>query len=231
MAKTGKKYDASAKLVDKPAYTLTDAMPVLKKAAFAKFDETVEVSMRLGVDPKHADQMVRGTVVLPHGLGKSKRVIVIASGDKVREGREAGADEVGGDDLVQKIQGGYMDFDAVVATPDMMKSVGRLGKVLGPRGLMPNPKTGTVTLDVAKAVKEVKAGKVEFRVDKTGIIHCPVGKVSFDADKLAANAGALIQSVLKAKPATAKGRFVKSIVVSSTMGPGLAIDLASVEAA
>jgi large subunit ribosomal protein L1 len=226
MAKTGKKYEASAKLVDKPAYTLTDAMPVLKKAAFAKFDETVEVSMRLGVDPKHADQMVRGTVVLPHGLGKSKRVIVIASGDKVREGREAGADEVGGDDLVQKIQGGYMDFDAVVATPDMMKSVGRLGKVLGPRGLMPNPKTGTVTLDVAKAVKEVKAGKVEFRVDKTGIIHCPVGKVSFDADKLAANAGALIQSVLKAKPA-----FVKSIVVSSTMGPGLAIDLASVEAA
>jgi len=231
MAKVGKKYQASAKLVDKPAYTLTDAMPVLKKAAFAKFDETVEVSMRLGVDPKHADQMVRGTVVLPHGLGKSKRVIVIASGDKVREGREAGADEVGGDDLVQKIQAGYMDFDAVVATPDMMKSVGRLGKVLGPRGLMPNPKTGTVTLDVAKAVKEVKAGKVEFRVDKTGIIHCPVGKVSFDADKLAANAGALIQSVLKAKPATAKGRFVKSIVVSSTMGPGLAIDLASVEAA
>jgi large subunit ribosomal protein L1 len=231
MAKTGKKYEASAKLVDKPAYTLTDAMPVLKKAAFAKFDETVEVSMRLGVDPKHADQMVRGTVVLPHGLGKSKRVIVIASGDKVREGREAGADEVGGDDLVQRIQGGYMDFDAVVATPDMMKSVGRLGKVLGPRGLMPNPKTGTVTLDVAKAVREVKAGKVEFRVDKTGIIHCPVGKVSFDADKLAANAGALIQSVLKAKPATAKGRFVKSIVVSSTMGPGLAIDLASVEAA
>ena len=231
MAKTGKKFEASAKLVDKPAYTLTDAMPVLKKAAFAKFDETVEVAMRLGVDPKHADQMVRGTVVLPHGLGKSKRVIVIASGDKVREGREAGADEVGGDDLVQKIQGGYMDFDAVVATPDMMKSVGRLGKVLGPRGLMPNPKTGTVTLDVAKAVKEVKAGKVEFRVDKTGIIHCPVGKVSFDADKLAANAGALIQSVLKAKPATAKGRFVKSIVVSSTMGPGLPIDLASVEAA
>ena len=231
MAKVGKKYQASAKLVEKPAYTLTDAMPVLKKAAFAKFDETVEVSMRLGVDPKHADQMVRGTVVLPHGLGKSKRVIVIASGDKVREGREAGADEVGGDDLVQKIQGGYLDFDAVVATPDMMKSVGRLGKVLGPRGLMPNPKTGTVTLDVAKAVKEVKAGKVEFRVDKTGIIHCPVGKVSFDADKLAANAGALIQSVLKAKPATAKGRFVRSIVVSSTMGPGLRIDLASVEAA
>ena len=231
MAKAGKKYRASAQLVEKPAYTLGEAMPVVKKAAFAKFDETVEVAMRLGVDPKHADQMVRGTVVLPHGLGKTKRVIVIASGDKVREAREAGADEVGGDDLVQKIQGGYMDFEAVVATPDMMKSVGRLGKILGPRGLMPNPKTGTVTLDVAKAVKEVKAGKVEFRVDKTGIIHCPVGKASFEADKLAENAHALIQSVLKAKPATAKGRFVRSIVISSTMGPGVAIDLASVEAA
>ena len=231
MSKAGKKYEAAAKLVDKPAYTLTDAMPVLKKAAFAKFDETVEVAMRLGVDPKHADQMVRGTVVLPHGLGKSKRVIVIASGDKVREGREAGADEVGGDDLVQRIQGGWMDFDAVVATPDMMKSVGRLGKLLGPRGLMPNPKTGTVTLDVARAVKEVKAGEVEFRVDKTGIIHCAVGKVSFEPDKLAENASALIQSVLKAKPASAKGKYVRSIVISSTMGPGFAIDLASVEAA
>lgn len=230
MAKAGKKYQASAKLVDKPAYTLGDAMPVVKKAAFAKFDETVEVAMRLGVDPKHADQMVRGTVVLPHGLGKTKRVIVIASGDKVREGREAGAEEVGGDDLVQKVQGGWLDFDAVVATPDMMKSVGKLGKILGPRGLMPNPKTGTVTLDVAKAVREVKAGKVEFRVDKTGIIHCAVGKVSFDADKLAENAHALIQSVLKAKPASAKGHYVRSIVISSTMGPGLAIDLASVEA-
>ena len=231
MAKVGKKYQASAQLVDKPAYTLADAMPVVKKAAFAKFDETVEVAVRLGVDPKHADQMVRGTVVLPHGLGKSKRVIVIASGDKVREGREAGADESGGDDLVQRIQAGWMDFDAVVATPDMMKSVGRLGKVLGPRGLMPNPKTGTVTVDVARAVKEVKAGKVEFRVDKTGIIHCPVGKVSFEAAALAENAGALISSVIKAKPASAKGKYVKSIVVSSTMGPGLVIDLASVEAA
>ena len=231
MANVGKKYRASAKLVDKPAYTLGDAMPVIKKAAFAKFDETVEVAMRLGVDPKHADQMVRGTVVLPHGLGKSKRVIAIASGDKVREAREAGADEVGGDDLVQKIQGGWMEFDAVVATPDMMKSVGKLGKVLGPRGLMPNPKTGTVTLDVARAVREVKAGKVEFRVDKTGIIHCPVGKVSFAAEKLAENAQALIASILKAKPATAKGRYVRSIVISSTMGPGVPIDLASVEAA
>ena len=227
----GKKYTASAKLVEKPAYTVGDAMPLIKKAAFAKFDETVELAMRLGVDPKHADQMVRGTVVLPHGLGKSKRVIVIASGEKVREAREAGADEVGGDDLVQKIQGGWLDFDAVIATPDMMKSVGRLGKVLGPRGMMPNPKTGTVTMDVVRAVKEVKAGKVEFRVDKTGIIHCPLGKVSFDADKLAENAQALISSIIKAKPATAKGRYVKSIVISSTMGPGIHIDPASVEAA
>jgi large subunit ribosomal protein L1 len=231
MAKVGKKFQASIKLVNRPTYTLADAMPVVKKAAYAKFDETVEVAMRLGVDPKHADQMVRGTVVLPHGLGKSKRVIVIASGDKVREGREAGADEVGGDDLVQRIQAGWLDFDAVVATPDMMKSVGRLGKVLGPRGLMPNPKTGTVTVDVARAVKEVKAGKVEFRVDKTGIIHCPVGKVSFEPDKLAENAGALISSVIKAKPASAKGKYVRSIVISSTMGPGVPIDLASVEAA
>jgi large subunit ribosomal protein L1 len=175
--------------------------------------------------------MVRGTVVLPHGLGKTKRVVVIGSGDKVREAREAGADEVGGDDIVQKIQGGWMDFDAVIATPDMMKSVGRLGKVLGPRGLMPNPKTGTVTLDVAKAVREVKAGKVEFRVDKTAIIHCAVGKVSFEPEKLAENAGALISSVLKAKPASAKGKYFRSIVVSSTMGPGIRIDTASVEAA
>ena|SRR2546429_9334926 len=227
----GKKYAVARKLVEKPAYTLADAMPLVKKAAFAKFDETVELAMRLGVDPKHADQMVRGTVVLPHGLGKSKRVIVIASGEKVREARDAGADEAGGDDLVQRIQGGWLDFDAVVATPDMMKSVGKLGKVLGPRGLMPNPKTGTVTMDVARAVKEVKAGKVEFRVDKTGIIHCPLGKVSFDAAKLAENAHALISNVIKAKPATAKGRYVKSIVISSTMGPGVPIDLASVEAA
>lgn len=227
----GKKYDAAAKLIEKPAYLLAEAVPLVKKAAFAKFDETVEVAMRLGVDPKHADQMVRGTVVLPHGLGKTMRVVVIASGDKVREGREAGADEAGGDDVVQKIQGGWMDFDAVIATPDMMKSVGRLGKILGPRGLMPNPKTGTVTQDVAKAVREVKAGKVEFRVDKTGIIHCPVGKTSFDVEKLAENAHALISSVVKAKPATAKGRYVKSIVISSTMGPGVPVDPASVEAA
>jgi large subunit ribosomal protein L1 len=231
MSQTGKKYNAAAKQVEKAAYTLTEAMPILKKAAFAKFDETVELAMRLGVDPKHADQMVRGTVVLPHGLGKSKRVIVIASGEKVREAREAGADDVGGDDLVQRIQGGWMEFDAVIATPDMMRSVGRLGKILGPHGLMPNPKTGTVTMDVAKAVREVKAGKVEFRVDKTGIVHCPLGKVSFDASKLVENAQALISSIIKVKPATAKGRYVKSIAVSSTMGPGIHIDPASVEAA
>jgi len=228
--KRGKKFREAVKHVEKRPYTLADAMPVLKKVAYAKFDETVEVAMRLGVDPKHADQMVRGTVVLPHGLGKSKRVAVIASGEKVGEAREAGADEVGGEDMVQKIQGGWMEFDAVVATPDMMKSVGKLGKILGPRGLMPNPKTGTVTMDVGRAVKEVKAGKVEFRVDKTGIIHCAIGKVSFEPDKLAENAHSLIASVLKAKPASAKGRFVKSIVVSSTMGPGFPIDLASVEA-
>lgn len=231
MRKPGKKYEAAAKLVDKPAYTLAEAMPLVKKASYAKFDETVEIAMRLGVDPKHADQMVRGTVVLPHGLGKSKRVIVIASGEKVREAREAGADEVGGDDLVAKIQGGFMDFEAVIATPDMMRSVGKLGKLLGPRGLMPNPKTGTVTLDVERAVREVKAGKVEFRVDKTGIIHCPVGKVSFDAVKLADNAQALISSVLKAKPATAKGTYVRTVVVSSSMGPAVPINVESVEAA
>src|SRR5579864_9127266 len=230
MAKVGKKYEASAKLLDKPTYKLAEAMPVMKKAAFAKFDETVEVAMRLGVDPKHADQMVRGTVVLPHRLGKSRRVIVIASGDKVREGREAGADESGGEDLVTRIQGGWIDFDAVVATPDMMKSVGRLGKVLGPRGLMPNPKTGTVTVDVAKAVKEVKAGKVEFRVDKTGIIHAPVGKVSFTSVKLVENAASLINAVLKAKPAAAKGKYVKNATICSTMGPGISVDVAELSA-
>src|SRR5207247_5623712 len=231
MKKAGKNITKARQAVEARPYQLKDAVPLLQKVKFAKFDETVEITMRLGVDPKHADQMVRGTVVLPHGLGKTKRVIVIASGDKVREGREAGADEVGGDDLVQRIQGGWLDFDAAVATPDMMKSVGRLGKVLGPRGLMPNPKTGTVTLDVAKAVRELKAGKVEFRVDKTAIIHCTVGKVSFEAAKLADNALALITSVIRAKPASAKRRHMKSIVISSTMGPGFRIDPASVEAA
>jgi large subunit ribosomal protein L1 len=229
MLHSGKKYaKAKAQLEVRP-YTLDEAVPLIKKLAFAKFDETVEVVLRLGVDPKHADQMVRGTVVLPHGLGKDKRVLVIASGDKQREAQEAGAAEVGGDDAVEKIQKGWLDFDAVVATPDMMKSVGKLGKVLGPKGLMPNPKTGTVTFDVAKAVREIKAGKVEFRVDKTGIVHAPVGKVSFDEKKLLQNARALIDSVIRAKPRTSKGKYLRSVTVSSTMGPGLRLDTASLE--
>src|SRR5574340_1752461 len=210
MRKSGKKYEAAAKLVDKPTYTVAEAMPVLKKAAYAKFDETVEVAMRLGVDPKHADQMVRGTVVLPHGLGKSKKVLVIASGEKVKEAEQAGADLIGGEEMVEKIQKeNWTDFDAVVATPDMMKSVGKLGKILGPRGLMPNPKTGTVTFEIARAVKEVKAGKVEFRTDKTALVHVPVGKISFTPDKLIENATVLISSVIKAKPSVAKGKYIK----------------------
>src|SRR6187402_2093527 len=224
MARHGKKFTAAAAQVEARPYTFEEAMPLLQKVKFAKFDETVEVAMRLGVDPKHADQMVRGTVVLPHGLGKSKRVLVIAGADKQKEATEAGADHVGGDDVVEKILGGWMDFDAVVATPDMMRGVGRLGKVLGPRGLMPNPKTGTVTTDIAKAVREIKAGKVEFRVDKTGIVHAPVGKTSFAAEKLIENAHALVDSVVKAKPPAAKGKFLKSVTMSSTMGPGIQID-------
>jgi large subunit ribosomal protein L1 len=233
MAKVGKKYrKAREAAAVKPQYALPEAVATVAKTAFAKFDETVEVAVRLGVDPKHADQMVRGTVILPHGLGgKAKRVLVITSGEKLKEAQDAGADHVGGEDLVNKIQSeSWLDFDAVVATPDMMRSVGRLGKVLGPRGLMPNPKTGTVTADVAKAVKEIKAGKVEFRVDKTAIIHAPIGKVSFGPDKLLDNAKVLIESVVKAKPAAAKGKYVKSIALSSTMGPGVRVDLASVEA-
>jgi len=226
----GKNYSNARKQVENRPYKLEEAVPLLKRIKYAKFDETVELAMRLGVDPKHADQMVRGTVVLPHGLGKSKRVLVIASGEKTREAQEAGADFVGGDDMVAKIQEGWMDFDAVVATPDMMKSVGRLGKVLGPRGLMPNPKTGTVTFEVGKAVREVKAGKVEFRTDKTGIIHAPVGKISFDAPKLVENASLLITSIIKAKPAAAKGKYVRSVTLSGTMTPGIAIDVAPLEA-
>jgi len=200
-------------------------VPLVKKVKFAKFDETVELHVRLGVDPKHADQMVRGTIVLPNGLGKSKKVLVITSGDKIKEATEAGADFAGGEDMVTKIQSeNWTDYDAVIATPDMMRSVGRLGKVLGPRGLMPNPKTGTVTNDVAQAVKEVKAGKIEFRVDKTGVIHVPVGKVSFAADKLLENANTLLQAVVKAKPAAAKGKYVRSVTICSTMGPGVALD-------
>ncbi len=223
--KQGKKYLSAAQQVKPQPYTLEEAVPLVQKVKFAKFNETVELHMRLGVDPKHADQMVRGTVVLPNGLGVSKRVLVIASGEKLREAEEAGADFVGGDDVVQKIQGGWIDFDAVIATPDMMRSVGRLGKVLGPRGLMPNPKTGTVTMDVSKAVKETKAGKVEFRVDKTGIIHAPVGKTDFPTDKLHENALTLIQAVVKAKPAAAKGKYVKSCTICSTMGPGVKLDV------
>jgi len=225
----GKKFEAAKAKVQDRAYTLEEALPLVKELKYAKFDETVEVAIRLGVDPKHADQMVRGTVVLPHGLGKSKRVLVIAGAEKQKEAQDAGADITGGDDVVEKILGGWMDFDAVVATPDMMRGVGRLGKVLGPRGLMPNPKTGTVTTDIAKAVREIKAGKVEFRVDKTGIVHAPLGKVSFAADALVANAHALMDSVLKAKPAAAKGKYLKSITVSSTMGPGVRIDTTAVE--
>src|SRR5712671_1268251 len=212
--KTGKHYEAASKQVEARPYQLEEAIPLLQKIKYAKFDETVEVHMRLGVDPKHADQMVRGTVVLPNGLGKHKKVLVIASGDKQREATEAGADIVGGDELVAKIQTeNWTDFDAVIATPDMMRSVGKLGKVLGPRGLMPNPKTGTVTVDVATAVKEVKAGKVEFRVDKTGVIHVPFGKVSFAADKLTENANTLLSAVVKAKPAAAKGKYVRSATI------------------
>ena len=223
--KPGKKYQSARKQVEAKEYQLEQAIPLLQKIQYAKFDETVEVHLRLGVDPKHADQMVRGTVLMPNGLGKSKKVLVIANGDKQREASEAGADFVGGEDMVSKIQSeSWTDFDAVIATPDMMRSVGKLGKILGPRGLMPNPKTGTVTMDVSRAVREVKAGKVEFRVDKTGIIHAPVGKLSFASDKLLENAGSLITAVIKARPAVAKGKYVKSATICSTMGPGVAID-------
>jgi len=225
----GKNIDKARKLVEARPYKLEEAAELLRKAHFVKFDETVELVLNLGVDPKQSDQMVRGTVVLPHGLGKSKRVVVIASGEKVREAQEAGADFVGGDDMVQKITEGWTDYEAVIATPDMMKSAGKLGKVLGPRGLMPNPKTGTVTFEVARAVKEIKAGKVEFRLDKTGIIHSPVGKISFTAQALAGNAHALLAAIQKAKPAAAKGKYIKRITLTSTMGPGILIDHAESE--
>jgi len=224
--KKTKKYLSAAQQIQPRDYALEEAVPLVQRVKFAKFDETVELHMRLGVDPKHADQMVRGTVVLPNGLGKSKKVLVIASGEKQREAEQAGADFVGGEEMVAKIQSeGWTDFDAVIATPDMMRSVGRLGKVLGPRGLMPNPKTGTVTMDVERAVKETKAGKIEFRVDKGGVIHVPVGKVSFVGEKLLENAQTVIQAVLKAKPAAAKGKYVKSATICSTMGPGVSLDV------
>jgi large subunit ribosomal protein L1 len=219
-------------LVEARPYVLADAVPLLQKAKYAKFDETVDLTLRLGVDPKHADQMVRGTVVLPHGLGKTKIVAVIASGDKVRDAEAAGAEFFGGEELVEKIQKeGWTAFDALIATPDMMRSVGRLGKVLGPKGLMPNPKTGTVTTDVASAVKEIKAGKVEFRTDKTALVHVPVGKLSFDPQKLVDNAMTVIMSVVKAKPSAAKGKYIKGVTLSSTMGPGIQLDYAAAEAA
>jgi large subunit ribosomal protein L1 len=224
--KRGKKYRAALeKLEPNRKYTLEDAVATLKTVAFAKFDETVELTMWLGVDPRKADQLVRGTIVLPHGLGgAAKKVVVIAQGDKIREAQEAGADEAGGEDIVERIKGGWLDFDALIATPDMMGKVGQLGKVLGPRGLMPNPKTGTVTMDVATAIQETKAGKVEYRVDKTGVIHSPVGKVSFDPQKLQENTRVLINAVMKAKPTTAKGRYLKKINLASTMSPGILLD-------
>ena len=224
MAKKGKKLRNAASKIESRPYQLAEAIELLKSFDTAKFDETVEVALRLGVDPRHADQMVRGTVLLPHGTGKSKRVLVIADGEPMKEAEAAGADIVGGEEIVQRILDGFLDFDAVVATPSMMRFVGRLGKVLGPRGLMPNPKTGTVTMDVKSAVADIKAGKVAYKVDKTGIVHGPVGKKSFDASKLEDNANALIQSVIKAKPPGAKGKYVKSMYLSSTMGPGIELD-------
>jgi len=230
VGKHGKKFRGAEGKVEKRPHSVAEAVKLAKENAFAKFDETVEIAMRLGVDPKHADQMVRGTVVLPHGLGKSVRVAVFASGDKMKEAEDAGAETVGGEDLAKKIEGGWLDFDAVVATPDMMRVVGRLGRVLGPRGLMPNPKTGTVTTDVTKAVQELKAGKVEFRVDKTGIIHAPLGKVSFGADQLTENAEALIHAVLRAKPAAAKGTYMRSVAISSTMSPAIKLTFTQAKA-
>src|SRR5579863_9128000 len=232
MKKSGKNIEKARQGVEAKSYPLQDAVPLLQKVKFAKFDETVDLTLRLGVDPKHADQMVRGTVVLPHGLGKTKRVAVITSGDRLREAEAAGAEFVGGEDLVEKIQKeSWTDFDALIATPDMMKSVGRLGKVLGPRGLMPNPKTGTVTNDVTAAIREIKAGKVEFRTDKTALVHVPVGKISFSPDKLIENATVLITSVIKAKPSVAKGKYIKGCTLSSTMGPGILLDTAPIETA
>ena len=231
MRKSGKHVENARKQVEARSYKLGEAAELLKKLHHTKFNETVELAINLGVDPKHSDQVVRGTVGLPNGLGKTVRVLVIAGGEKVREAQEAGADFVGGEDVVQKIMEGWTDFDAVIATPDMMRSAGKLGKVLGPRGLMPNPKTGTVTFEVAKAIKEVKAGKVEFRTDKTALVHVPVGKISFTPDKLVENATVVISSVIKAKPTVAKGKYIKGCTLSSTMGPGILLDTAPIEAA
>ena len=231
MSKIAKKMNAAAAKVDRnKSYTLQDGVELVKGAAYAKFDETVDVAVRLGVDPRHADQMVRGAVVLPHGLGKEVRVLVFAKGEKEKEARDAGADFVGSEDLVAKIQEGWFDFDTAIATPDMMGVVGKIGKLLGPRGLMPNPKVGTVTFDLARAVKESKSGKVEFRVEKAGIVHAPVGKASFSSDLLKENLLALVDALVKAKPSAAKGTYIKKISVSSTMGPGVRLDIADVTA-
>jgi len=225
MPKQGKKYRAAFEKVEPGRkYTLEEGLAKVREIAFAKFDETVELTMWLGVDPRKADQLVRGTVVLPHGVGRKVRVLVIAQGEKVKEAEEAGADFVGGEDMVNQIKGGWLDFDAVIATPDMMRLVGQLGKILGPRGLMPNPKTGTVTFDVSNAVRETKAGKVEYRVDKTGVIHVGIGKVSFEPDKLRENAQTLLDAVVKAKPSTAKGKYVKKVNLAATMSPGVLLD-------
>lgn len=220
----GKKYQEAAKLVEDRLYEVAEAIELAKKTAVAKFDETIEVAVRLGVDVKHADQQVRGAVVLPHGTGKSKTVLVFAKGDKVKEAEAAGADFVGSDELVAKIQGGWTEFDVAVATPDMMGTVGRLGRILGPKGLMPNPKVGTVTMDLTRAINEIKAGKIEYRTDKAGIIHAPIGKASFDADKLVDNMATLIDTLIKVKPAAAKGQYVRSVTVASTMGPGIKVN-------
>jgi large subunit ribosomal protein L1 len=225
-----KKYLQAKARVEARRYQLREAVELVREMHYAKFDETVEVALRLGVDPRHADQMVRGTVVLPHGTGKSKKVLAVAAGDQAKEAQEAGADFVMGEEAIEKIQGGWLDFDAIVATPDMMRGLSRLGKILGPRGLMPNPKTGTVTAEVGKAVREIKSGKVEFRVDKTAIIHVPVGKISFSADALEENANTLITAILRARPSSAKGKYVQSAFMSSTMGPGVALDLTPLEA-
>jgi large subunit ribosomal protein L1 len=228
VAKHGKKYLEAAKKVDREkAYEPREALELVKSIAPAKFDETVEVAFRLGIDTKRADQQVRGAVVLPHGTGKTKRVLVFAKGEKAKEAEQAGADYVGDEDLINKVSQGWLDFDVVVATPDMMGQVGKLGRILGPKGLMPNPKTGTVTFDVAKAVQEIKAGKVEYRADKAGIVHVPIGKVSFDTEKLAENLQTLSEALIKAKPAAAKGTYMRSVTVSSTMGPGVRVNPAA----
>ena len=224
----GKKFTiASEKIEEGKEYKLEDAIKFVKESSYAKFDETVDMAVNLGVDPRKSDQMVRGTVILPHGMGKKVRVLVFAKGEKEKEAQEAGADFIGAEDLVEKIGKGWLDFDKTVATPDLMGIVGKLGKILGPRGLMPNPKLGTVTFDVGKAVKEIKAGKVEYKAEKAGIVHVPIGKVSFDEEKLVNNAKTIIGSILKAKPATSKGKYLKKLSISSTMGPGIAVDVAS----